>query len=334
MTPPVLGRLERVPNLRDYWANEASDFTPWLASETNIELLSETIGIDLEVQQQEAAVGPFRADILCRDTRTDRLVLVENQLERTDHTHLGQLFTYAAGLDAVTVVWIAQRFTEEHRAALDWLNRITHEDFRFFGIEIELWRIGESAMAPKFNVVAKPNDWSKTTREAAGARVGESPEVQAWRAQYMAYWSAFSDLTRDHAPAFLPRRPLNHYTVFFGIGRSGYRLGATAGMRDKWVGVGLLIETRDALTVLDSFQRDSSEIERDLGFKIEWDRNVDRKRQGLHVRRDVDPTEQNRWPDLHMWTLDRLKAFDRVFRPRLLALRSTLIESEQPADSL
>ena len=124
MRPPVLERLERVPNLRGYWANEASDFTPWLASETNIELLSETIGFDLDVQQQEAAVGPFRADILCRDTRTD-------------HTHPGQLFTYAAGLDAVTVVWIAQRFNEEHRAALDWLNRITHEDFHFFGIEIE-----------------------------------------------------------------------------------------------------------------------------------------------------------------------------------------------------
>ena len=150
-TNKTLGRLERV-ELRDYWEHEGSDFTPWLASEENIALLSETIGLELEVQQEEAAVGPFRADILCRDTASDELVIIENQLEKTDHKHLGQTITYASGLDAVNIVWIAARFTEEHRAALDWLNRITHEEFRFFGIEIELWRIGKSVPAPKFNI--------------------------------------------------------------------------------------------------------------------------------------------------------------------------------------
>ena len=133
----------------------------WLDDE-NIGLLSETIGLELEVEAQEKHVGPFRADILCKDTVTDSWVLIENQLERTNHTHLGQLLTYAAGLDAVTVVWIAERFTEEHRAALDWLNEITAEGFSFFGLEIELWRIGDSPMAPKFNVVSHPNDWTKT----------------------------------------------------------------------------------------------------------------------------------------------------------------------------
>lgn len=113
-----LGRLEKV-ELREVWKTEASDFTPWLAQEQNIELLGETIGIDLEVEAQEKNVGPFRADILCKDTLTDNWVLIENQLERTDHTHLGQLLTYAAGLNAVTIVWIAERFTDEHRATLD-----------------------------------------------------------------------------------------------------------------------------------------------------------------------------------------------------------------------
>jgi hypothetical protein len=116
-----LGKLERV-DLRDIWTSEASDFTPWLARERNLEILGDTLGIELELEAQEKAVGPFRADILCKDIATDSWVLIENQLERTDHTHLGQLLTYASGLEAVTIVWIAARFTEEHRSTLDWLN--------------------------------------------------------------------------------------------------------------------------------------------------------------------------------------------------------------------
>ena len=121
-----LGKLEKV-SLRDVWQKEDLDFTPWLAQEENIAILSETIGIELEVEGTEKDVGPFRADILCKDTVYGHWVLVENQLEKTDHTHLGQLLTYASGLNAVTIVWIAQRFTDEHRAALDWLNEITDD---------------------------------------------------------------------------------------------------------------------------------------------------------------------------------------------------------------
>ncbi len=119
MTTNDLGRLERV-ELREIWLSEASDFTPWLARKENVDILGETLGIDLELEAQERSVGPFRADILCKDIRTDGWVLIENQLERTDHNHLGQLLTYASGLEAVTIVWIAACFTEEHRSTLDW----------------------------------------------------------------------------------------------------------------------------------------------------------------------------------------------------------------------
>jgi hypothetical protein len=148
-----LAHLEQV-DLREVWQNEAGDFTPWLAQEENLKLLGDTIGIGLELEAQEKDVGPFRADILCKDTATANWVLIENQLEQTDHKHLGQLLTYGAGLKAVTVVWIAEKFTEEHRAALDWLNEITSEQFSFFGLEIELWRIAGSPVAPKFNACA------------------------------------------------------------------------------------------------------------------------------------------------------------------------------------
>lgn len=132
-----LERLEKI-DLRSYWEREDIDFTPWLAEAENIQLLGDTVGLELEIEAQEKEVGPFRADILCKDTANDHWVLIENQLERTDHIHLGQLLTYAAGLNAVTIIWIAARFTDEHRATLDWLNEITNEDFTFFGLEIEL----------------------------------------------------------------------------------------------------------------------------------------------------------------------------------------------------
>ena len=146
-----LGRLERI-DLREIWRTEAYDFTPWLAQSENIEILGDALGLDLEVEAQERNVGPFRADILCKDLDDNSWVLIENQLERTDHNHLGQLLTYGAGLNTVTIIWIAEKFTDEHRAALDWLNDITDDSFNFFGLEVELWRIGESAPAPKFNI--------------------------------------------------------------------------------------------------------------------------------------------------------------------------------------
>jgi hypothetical protein len=130
-----LGRLERV-DPREIWTSESADFTPWLAMPDNLAVLGDTIGLDMEVEAQEKEVGPFRADILCKDLRTGNWVLIENQLERTDHGHLGQLLVYASGLKAVTIVWIASQFTDEHRATLDWLNAITDEEFQFFGLEI------------------------------------------------------------------------------------------------------------------------------------------------------------------------------------------------------
>jgi hypothetical protein len=167
MMAHTLGRLTRV-DLREIWTSEASDFTPWLAREENLAVLAETLGLDLELEAREKAVGPFRADVLCKDIGSGVWVLVENQLERTDHSHLGQLLTYASGLEAVTIVWVAARFTEEHRSTVDWLNKITDESFRFFGLEVELWRIGESPAAPKFNIVSKPNDWSRSVARPRG----------------------------------------------------------------------------------------------------------------------------------------------------------------------
>jgi hypothetical protein len=179
---PELGRLERV-DLRTAWASEPYDFTPWLAEQENIALLGDAIGMDLDVEAVERHVGSYKADIVCRDTTTNRRVVIENQLEATDHCHLGQSILYAAGLEAVAIVWIARQFTEEHRAAMDWLNNSTREGIDFFGLEIELWRIGSSPMAPKFNIVSKPNDWTRTTRP---------PDVSEGEQSHLQFWTQFA----------------------------------------------------------------------------------------------------------------------------------------------
>lgn len=314
-----LSRLERVP-LRTFWLDEARDFTPWLAGEENIALLGETIGVDLEVQEQEARVGPFRADILCRDTVTDSLVLVENQLERTDHTHLGQLFTYAAGLDAVTVVWIAERFTEEHRAALDWLNRITHEGFHFFGIEIELWRIGDSALAPKFSLVSKPNDWAKTVREvASGPRktLTESQQLQ------VEYWASFGEYLRDRDSRFNAPKPAPQHWVSWGVGRTGFNLGANVYAHFNESGgasVYLWIGADGATAYYEQLLADREAIEVELGFAPVWLEKPDAKSSSIEVRGGPDPNDRDVWPELHEWMHARMDAFDRAFRPRIRAL--------------
>ena len=223
MNRDMLGRLTRV-DLREIWLSEASDFTPWLAREENLAVLADTLGIDLELEAQEKAVGPFRADILCKDIATGAWVLVENQLERTDHTHLGQLLTYASGLEAVTIVWIAARFTEEHRSTLDWLNKITDESFSFFGLGVELWRIGESPAAPKFNIVSKPNDWSRSVTQAA--RAIDETEFSEVRLLQRDYWVAFQAvLDQSSGPFSGNRKPQAQSWMTYPIGRSGFHLG-------------------------------------------------------------------------------------------------------------
>lgn len=161
-----LGALETV-EVRKVWISESRDFTPWLLE--NPDRLAEALGIELELEYAEHAVGPFKLDLKGRDLTNDAVLMVENQLESTDHNHLGQVLTYAAGTGASTVVWIATAFREEHRQALDWLNEQTGQETHFFGIEIQAVRIGDSLPAPLFKLVAQPNDWQKQVKTATEA---------------------------------------------------------------------------------------------------------------------------------------------------------------------
>lgn len=303
-------------DIRKIWKDEARDFTPWLAREENIGLLGETIGVELEVEAQEKNVGPFRADILCKDTVTDSWVVIENQLERTNHTHLGQLLTYAAGLEAVTVVWIAERFTEEHRAALDWLNEITDEKFSFFGLEIELWRIGDSPMAPKFNMISHPNDWTKTV-----SRISPTGELTATNQLYLEYWTGLRNLLEQRNGVIRPRKPRPGNWLGFGIGRSKFRLDVSASVRDKWICVSLTLRGPDAKPHFHLLEGDKVDIEEEIGAELEWDEKDDSERSEIHLSwYEINLEDRQDWDRQHGWLCEQLEVFHKVFSPRVKGL--------------
>lgn len=314
-----LGRLERI-DLRDIWRTEAQDFTPWLAQAENMEILGKTLGLELEVEAQEKNVGPFRADILCKDLDDDSWVLIENQLERTDHNHLGQLLTYGAGLNTVTIIWIAEKFTDEHRAALDWLNDITDESFKFFGLEVELWRIGESAPAPKFNIISKPNEWSRSVGKAS-KRIETSALTETKQAQ-LAFWEQLHQQLQNHS--FLrSRKPRPQHWTTYSVGRSGMHLGAIINTRENRIGVELYLGDENATAFFNLLQLERTEIEQEINAGLEW-KELPTKRacRIITYLENVDPLDKVQWPRLHEWLHEHLEAYHKAFKPRVIALDS------------
>jgi hypothetical protein len=189
MNNPI-AKLEQVAT-RLAWAHEANDFTPWLAG--NLELLSEAVGIKLELEGTEVSVDAFSADILARNVYDDSRVLIENQLESSDHSHLGQILTYLAGLEANTIIWIASDFREPHLSAINWLNSNTDDSISFFAIKLKVVRIGDSPYAPVFDVMARPNNWEKRLHKNA-PKSGESSPLALERYEF---WHAYVDRIPD-----------------------------------------------------------------------------------------------------------------------------------------
>lgn len=333
MDKPVLGRLEQI-DLQSAWNNESTDFTPWLAEQENLELLGKAIGLELDLEAREKYVGPFRADILCKDTGSGSWVLVENQLEQTDHLHLGQLLTYAAGLQAVTIVWIAARFTDEHRAALDWLNTVTSETIRFFGLEIELWRIGISAMAPKFNVVSKPNDWSSTVSE--GARRLEAASYSGAQQLQLEFWTELKIFLQQHSQSIYIKKPVPRYWMDFSIGRASFSLQAFINIREKRIGVTLALFGPNAKPYYYLLEKEKAIIESSLGTTLDWAENPDNIASSIYLHeRNMNPLVKEQWPEQHAWLYEKLEAFKKIFAPRVKKLNvSDYVVDEQIAPHL
>lgn len=213
-----LDKLKKV-DLRDVWPHEALDFTKWLSEEPNLAILSSAVGIELELIETESSVGSFNVDIYAQEAGTGRKVIIENQLEDTNHDHLGKVITYAAGKGAEVVVWVVARARDEHRQAIEWLNQHTDSDFGFFLVEIELWSIGDSLPAPRFNVVEQPNEWTKAIKLSEG--LSETERVK------LSYWTKYREVaqaTPEFLRVFNPQKPSKDHWTTLRCGTSAYRI--------------------------------------------------------------------------------------------------------------
>ena len=329
MTDTTLGKLEAV-DLRSIWSDEARDFTPWLAE--HLDELGAALRLDLQLTETEAAVGSFAIDVLAE--AEDGVVVIENQLERTDHSHLGQLLTYAAGRDARVLIWITPEFRDEHRAALDWLNRWTSEEISAYGVEARLVRIGDSLPAPEFRAVAFPNDWSRQGRSPAGD-TGLSGEEKDRRIRF------FDDLTRlAHSDG------LTNATSSGSVARSKSfpcrvnKKGVIYWVdwhRNGRLDVQLLVNCESTelnARIMEGLMSVQDDFSQTLGFEPEWRTpNPDgprRRKSGIvRARRSLsisDPPERRQ--EAMDWCVDFLKASRQVLEPRIAEILGYLDSEE------
>jgi len=310
-----LGRLEKI-DLRKFWKDEARDFTPWLASEENIELLSETLDIDLEVEGTEVPVGIFKVDILAKDINNNKVVIIENQLEKTDHDHLGKIITYASGLGAEIVVWISRAITEEHRKAIDWLNDITGEDIAFFGLEIELWKINQSPPAPKFNIVCSPNEWAKMAKRSS---THNNPTEGSLLKQ--AFWSSFKEFMEERGTFLKLRKPHPQHWYSIAVGRSKFEIDLTVRTQRPRIGCELYISGEQAKKAFGDLLKDKEEIEHELGEKLDWQELPKARdcRIALYkIGANIEKREE--WNDYFEWLGEKAEKFHKVFSKRVKRL--------------
>jgi hypothetical protein len=311
-----LGALTR-EDPRAVWANEARDLTPWVGA--HLEKLGEVLGMDLELVRTESDVGDFAIDVLARDLTTQRLVVIENQLEQTDHTHLGQVITYAAGVDAGVVVWLTPAFREEHRQAVDWLNRGLGNSTQFFAVAIEVLRIDGSKPAVNFRVVAQPAGYGLG---AGGAtkQASQDTDTSDRGKRYQAFFQRLLDELREKYHFTNARAGQSQSWYSFSSGVRGFQYGANFPSGGR-IAVELYIDFGDDevnLSALRALQQQREAIERELGEKLDW--------QELETRRAcrivlygagsiLDP--QDKLDEYHDWMVKRLLSFKRAFGPRL-----------------
>lgn len=290
-----LDTLVKINDLREVWKNEATDFTPWLAKEENLALLSETIGIDISLEETESNVGSFNVDIFATEEGTSRKIIIENQLEDTNHDHLGKLITYASGKNAEIVIWIVKRARDEHRQAIEWLNNHTDDSAAFFLIEIELWKIGDSNPAPKFNVVERPNDWAKAMRISSNATAGETMKLKFWEV-----FNANANLNTKFTKHFKLRKPKAHGWCDLALGSSSYYVSLTVRPSMNYINAALYFPEDKAL--FETLKKHEEEIVKIMGGEVEW--REAKKASQFIMSHEIDLSDEDNWVKADEWLYD------------------------------
>lgn len=308
-----LGIMKKIDDLRSVWKHEALEFTPWLAKPENLKLLSETVGLDIEVEETESNVDGFSADIVGVDTNSGKKVIIENQLEDSNHTHLGQIITYAAGKEATTIIWIVKYARDAHRAAIEWLNNHSDEDINFFLIEIELWQINDSLFAPKFNIVEQPNNWTKEIKKSSFG--SSTPALQS---RYD-FWTKFNNIAFEdpaYKKEFRAKKPSTDHWYTLSIGISKCTIDILYLVQRNEIAVELYIH--DSKDLFDTYYSHKSEIEAIIGEPLDWRKLPEKKASRILLTKSFDLSDNALLDDEIKWikefTLKYKKAFTKYHK--------------------
>lgn len=305
-----IGKLQEV-NIRDLWKHEQYDFSAWLSQDENIELLNEKIGLSLIDINTEAYVGAYRCDIVAVDETTGIKVIIENQLENSNHDHLGKIITYASGLDAKVIVWIVKEARDEHRSAIEWLNNNTSKDINFFLIELHAYKIGNSEPAPMFQIVEQPNDFikeSKNNKSAETMNKSQSERVE--------FWTLFNDHVIERGKPFNIHKATTDHWYNIAVGTSQACISVTLVNKDSYIGVELYIADNKAL--FDKLYEERDTIQEELRFELDWQRLDNSKASRiLHKIKGLNFDDHSNYDKLIEEAIDKVIAMREVFKKRL-----------------
>lgn len=306
----TLGLLEEIKDLRTVWPHEALDFTPWLSQDDNISLLADAVGLEITVDETESSVGDFNVDIYASETGTDRKIIIENQLKDTNHDHLGKLITYASGKSADVVIWVVKHAREEHKAAIEWLNNHTDDKIGFFLCEIKLYKIGASEPAVKFEVIEKPNDWTK--------EVKKNESINGTQQQRYDYWVAFEDFAFQNAQFaknFNRRKPSTDHWMNFSVGSSACHIAVSQIQKRDELVVELYINEDKEL--FNSLLQHKDDIEATAGFSFDWRELPEKKASRIVVQKSAALSNQSKWSEQFEWLVDVMLKMKSGFKKYL-----------------
>jgi len=315
MSENKLGKLEEV-GLRKIWPLEAQDFSEWLASEEGLNLLSETIKVNFSSTEREEKIGNFFCDILGVETATNKKIVIENQLEKTNHKHLGQIITYAAGSDASIVIWIFNEIQEEHRQAIDWLNDITNENISFFALEIKLYRIGDSKPAPKFELICKPNIFGKVSRRPT--------EIQGKQKEFWTEFKIYVDKKeeKDFTQGAAPR---NWYEISAKLPNS-IRIRLYVNTRDKEIRCELQILSAQAIYV--HLMKHKEDIDSKLG-QADWSEIEDEQRKIILRQSGFDIDSESKYESYFDWFIKNVKLLKETLLPYIEKYENNVLSDDK-----
>jgi len=302
-----LAKLKKV-DLKEVWQHEAYDFSKWLVETENLGLLGEEIGLEIKPIQSEAPVGKFSVDILAEEEGSGRKIIIENQLQSTDHDHLGKIITYASGYDAELIIWIVKECREEHQRAVDWLNEHTDEKIGFFLIKMELWQIDNSLPAPKFVIIVSPNEWAKTVKK------GNTDPLTDTKLKQLDFWTAFRTFVESRDKSIKLKKPQPQHWYDLSLGFSGTAISLNMNSNENWFRCQLYIY--DNKPLFNFLLHKKEEIAPRIG-QSEW---VDSqgKFSAVRLEKKVSDVFDHNERDKHFeWLLTNALLLKKVFGPYL-----------------